>query len=70
MGSSGERGCQVGLGSSRSLTNGSAPAKRVGLGQDGDAKTESSLDDAGLSAYVTRDVEGRGLALAERARSP
>ena len=37
------------------------------LGQDRGAETEGALDDAGLAADVTRDVEGRRLSLAERA---
>ena len=37
------------------------------FGQSGSAKTEGVLNDAGLAAYVTCDVEGCGLAFSQRA---
>ena len=47
------------------------PADKLdGLGQDGGAETEGSLDDTGLAADVTRDVDDRRLSFAERAHHP
>ena len=37
------------------------------LGQDRGAETEGALDDAGLAADVTREIEGRCLTFAESA---